>query len=260
MLFRSVNTTISLTNDIENNINKLIINIDKEEYDVLVERVESLYKSTLLKNLSSNKSAFTSVQISKGIYEAIKHFQVNDKVLFHEMKTKIDDYFLNLKIMNLSDKTIENGSELGNLWHYFLKSFLLLIIGFPIWLFGYINSFIPYKLPRFIALKITDSKAFYGALLMALGTFSFIICYGFITLLAWYFTHSILFTLSYCLALPISGFFTIFYARIARRFYYNWQFTSRFFSKQQLLIQLMSDRNNIIQELEMIKEQFDSKV
>ena len=143
---------------------------------------------------------------------------------------------------------------------YFIKSIFILIVGFPIWLFGYINSFIPYKIPRLIALKITDSEAFYGALLMSLGTFSFVIFYSLITFLVWEYTHHSLFTCCYAIALPLSGFFTIFYTRIARRLYYNWQFISRFFSKQKMLVQLMTDRNTIIEELETIAKRFKTTV
>ncbi len=256
-----IDTVKKLTENIEEGIKSLIVNIEQEEFNLLVERIESLYKPMLLKNDTSSKhNPFTGIQISKGIYEAINHFQKTDSALFQQMKTKIDDYFLNLQLLNLSDKAIEKGNQLGNLWHYFFKSMFLLIVGFPVWLFGYINSFIPYKIPRIIALKITNSEAFYGALLMSIGTFSFIIFYAITTYLSWYFVHSIAFSICYALALPLSGFFTIFYARIARRFYYNWQFISRFFSKQNLVLQLLSDRNSIINELEIIKEKYNQTI
>ena len=245
-----------LTDDIERSIKDLIIDIDKEEYDVLVKRVESLYKSKLIENSVYETETFPEIKISQRIYEAIKHFQKNDADLFHQIKTKIDDYFLNLESMSLSDKAIEKGGQLGNILQYFIKTIIILTAGFPLWLFGYINSFIPYRLPRFIALKITKSEAFYGALLMSLGTFSFVIFYSLITCLVWVFTHSPLLTTCYGIALPLTGFFTIFYTRIARRFYFNWQFISRFYSSQNLLVQLVSDRNNIIKDLEIIAEKF----
>ena len=50
--------------------------------------------------------------------------------------------------MNLSDKTIDKGGQLGNLMRYLLKSLVVLVIGFPVWLFGYVNSFIPYRIPK----------------------------------------------------------------------------------------------------------------
>ncbi|MBL4667891.1 MAG: 1-acyl-sn-glycerol-3-phosphate acyltransferase [Flavobacteriales bacterium] len=249
-----VSTAKKLTADIEENIKNLIIDIENDEYEVLVERIESLYKSQLLKN---NSGTFASVEISKGIYEAIQHYQKADAILFNKMKTKIDDYFLNLKELNISDRTLQKGSQLRNLGQYFLKSILILILGFPLWLFGYVNSFIPFKLPRTLALKITDSEAFYGALLMSIGTFSFILFYSLTTYLVWSFSESTILTLCYGIALPLSGFFTIFYARIARRFYYNWQFTSKFFSKQKVLVQLMADRNIILKELESMAKKMN---
>ena len=245
-----------LTDDIEKSIKNLIIDIDKEEYDNLVERVESLYKSKLIKISNAENEPFPEVKVTQRIYEAIKYFQKNEIDLFHDMKAKIDDYFLNLKTMNLSDKAMEKGGQLGNILQYFTKSIIILILGFPIWLFGYLNSFIPYQVPRIVALKITDSDAFYGALLMSFGTLSFILFYSVNIYLVWFFTLSPILTIAYGIALPLSGFFTIFYARIARRFYYNWQFISRFYSSQNLMVQLVSDRNQITKELENIAEQY----
>ncbi len=253
----AITTAKELTADIEKGIKNLIVDIDKQEYEVLVEKIESLYKTQLIKSTQNNEEdSFSNITASQKIYNAIRHFQKEDPIFFYKTKSKIDDYFLNLKAMNLSDKSLEKGSRQSNILSYFIKSIVFLIIGFPLWLFGYINSFIPYKIPRFIALKITDSEAFYGALLMSLGTFSFIVCYSLTALMVWIISQQPIVTLCYAIALPLSGFFTIFYARIARRFYYNWQFISKFFSSQEVLVQLMSDRNNIIQELELLTEKF----
>jgi 1-acyl-sn-glycerol-3-phosphate acyltransferase len=216
---QEIETVKKLTEDIEFGIKDLIINIDKKEYNLLVERIESLYKNRILKDTSTPiQDQFTGLKISQKIYEAINHFQKTDIVLFQQMKTKIDDYFLNLKDLNLSDKTLEKGGQFGSFWQYIISSSLILLFGFPIWLFGYINSFIPYKLPRFVALKITDSEAFYGALLMSLGTIFFVLFYSLEIFIFWKFTHLAFYTLCFGIALPLSGLFSISYVRIARRY------------------------------------------
>jgi len=120
-----------------------------------------------------------------------------------------------------------------------------------------INSYVPYKLPRIIALKITDSEAFYGALLMSLGTIIFIVFYSLEIFLIGYLSHSIIFTLIYALALPLTGFFTIYYSRFARKFYYHWTLISKFYSKRKLVTELINERESIIIELEQIKEEFN---
>jgi glycerol-3-phosphate O-acyltransferase/dihydroxyacetone phosphate acyltransferase len=245
----------NLTEDIETSIKRLIIDIDKDGLEALAEKVESLYKKELFtKSVTPNE--FEKIKISQDIYSAIKYFQKKDVTLFNEAKSKIDDYFSNLKAMGISDKSMEADNVQGNIFLYLIKRLIILTLGFPIWLFGFVNSFIPYKLPRVIALKITNSEAFYGALLMAIGTVSFTLFYSLATYLTWHFSHSFLLTICYAIALPLSGFFTIFYARIARGMFYNLRFYTRFFNKKKMMTQLISERTQIIFLLEQLKSDY----
>ncbi len=254
-----VNAVQELTKDIEDKIRNLIVAIDKHEYDELIERVESIYKTELTKTTDINESHhLTQIKISQEIVEAVKHFQHNEPKLFDDTKFRIDSYFEKLSKTNLSDKNMKQGLQNENLIVYILKSVFKLIVGFPIWLFGIINSYIPYKLPRYIALAITDSEAFYGALLMSLGTVIFVLFYCLEVLLLWFLLHSPILTVAYAIALPLSGFFTIYYARFARKFYYNWKLISSFYSKQQMVSELIEERKNIIIDLEQIREKFSA--
>jgi glycerol-3-phosphate O-acyltransferase / dihydroxyacetone phosphate acyltransferase len=246
-----------LTQEIETKIREQIIIIDKQEYDELIERVESLYKTKLIKTtrLDENKD-IAKIKISQGIVKAVKHFQQTDMVLFDNMRMKIDRYFQKLETANLSDRNIEQNTQPKNLFIYLIKSIGILILGFPIWLFGIINSYIPYKLPRFIALKVTDSEAFYGALLMSFGVLSFILFYGLEIFFLGYFSQSVIATSTFAAALILTGFFTIYYARFARKFYYNWQLISSFYNKQQIVAELIEERKNIILDFEKIHKKF----
>lgn len=248
-----------LTQNIENKIRDLIVTIDEHEYDELIERVESIYKTELIKTTPTDKGHnLTQIKISQEIAGAVKHFQKNEPKLFDDAKFRIDSYFDKLSKTNLSDKSIKQNLQSENLFVYIIKSVFKLIIGFPIWLFGIINSYIPYKLPRYIALAITDSEAFYGALLMSLGTLTFILFYSLEIVLLWVLFHSPLLTILYAIALPLTGLFTIYYSRFARKFYYNWKLISSFYSKQQMVTELIEERKNIIIELEKIKEKYNA--
>ena len=240
----------TLTNQIEVRIKNLIV--DTDEYESLVEKVESLYRNEMPFE-AEEESKFSEVKFSQDIVTGIKYFQKNDPILFHQVKTKIDDYFLTLEEVGVSDKSFQNKENLNSLRLYSLKTILILFLGFPIWLFGFINSFIPYKLPRIIALKISDSTAFYGALLMGLGTILFTVFYSIMTVLCWSFTQSFILTLAYAIALPLSGFFTIFYARIARKLYYTLKLIPKIYSDKKLIAQLIYDRSILISRLEKLR-------
>ena len=251
-------TAKTLTNTIEKSITELIVNIENTEFEILVQQIESLI-NTSSSNIKEAKSSFKTIAISQEIYASIEYYRKNDPSRFEYIKDKIDNYFKNLQAINLSDKMIADGIEQTNLWKYIAKTIAILFFGFPFWLFGYINSFIPYKIPRYLALMISKSEAFYGALIMSIGTFSFLFFYSLILYFVGIYSNSVFITFSYAIALPLCGLFTIFYARTARKFYYNWKFVARFFNKQKLVIELIATRNELIEDLYLLQKGIQKK-
>lgn len=240
----------NLTDQIEQEIKKLIVAIDKEEYDELIEQLESFYHSELIPD--NNKEE--DLKLTQEIVTAVKHYQEKDPELFDKMSWKLAVYFRKLKRTKLSDKSFNSKKDTAK--NSLVKMITTLILGFPIWLVGIINNYIPYKLPRAIALSITKDESFYGALLMSLGTFIFIIFYSIEIFLVWHFTHQLTLTIFTLIALPLIGFFTIYYSRIARRFYYNWLLVFKFNSKKKILMELIKERGEILQELEQIRKNY----
>lgn len=250
-----VNAAKNLSDKIEEELRSLIIAIDKEEHEELVERIESIYKNTLLEKEPGNK--ISDVKSSQAIIEAIDYFQQNDSVLFDQTAKKIDDYYLKLNRLNLSNKTLEKSENKIQLVIDMMGSFFTLLLGFPIWLFGITASYIPYKLPRLIALKITsEDDAFYGGLLMSLGTFCFILFYGLEIFIFWWLTKTTVLTILFGILLVASGFFTIYYARNARRFYFNLKLVGKLLNKSQLTKDLIENRKELIAVLEKLREQY----
>lgn len=248
-----VKTSRELTNKIEDSIKQLIINIDQKEHNELVEKLEIIYKTKLA--LESILPIYTSQEIVKGV----KHFQEQNNTVFKDTKFKIDNYFEKLSQLNISDKNIGKGHERPNLLFNALKSVIKLILGFPIWLAGTIHSFLPYKLTRTLALSITKEEAFYGALLMSIGTLLFVCFYSTYILLSWVIFQNPILTLVYCICLPFLGIFTIYYSRFYRRFYYNWKFFSKYYSKKQLISELIKEREIITSELELLQKSLTKK-
>jgi glycerol-3-phosphate O-acyltransferase / dihydroxyacetone phosphate acyltransferase len=247
-----ITTSNNLTNRIEGDIKKLIVAIDKHEYDELIERLESFYNTELTKT-----DKLSDLKFTQEIANAVKHYQEKDPVLFDNMNSKIDTYYRKLKRIKLSDKNFNDSHKPQSDSVYKIISILLL--GFPVWLLGFINNYLPYRLPRTIALLITKDESFYGALLMSLGTIIFVLFYSLEIFLMWHFSHHLLFTLGFGIILPIIGFFTIYYARIARRFYYNWLLIFKFNGKKKILLEVIKERAEIVADLEKIKTNYLSK-
>jgi glycerol-3-phosphate O-acyltransferase/dihydroxyacetone phosphate acyltransferase len=238
-----------LTADIEDSMRSLIINIDKSEYEELVLKVEKMVN---VKKLENNVSG------TQSIYDAIIYYQKNNIELYEQTKNKIDDYFINLDEMGISDRSLQSISDIDNIWKYTLKTIVYAFLGFPIWLFGVIHGYPPYKIAKSITPKVTDRREFYGAIGIMIGMLSFLLLYSMYLLISWLIFHSIVITLAYLVVLPITAVFCLYYARTVRKLYHNLKTSSKMFSAQQVLASLILDRNDIVSDLEKIGTDFQS--
>ncbi|MDF1673805.1 MAG: lysophospholipid acyltransferase family protein [Vicingaceae bacterium] len=247
-----IGTAKNLTEKIENDIRSLMIAVDKEENDELVERIESIYKTSLKNKTPNENEIVNDLKASQAIVEAVSYFQKTKPEVYDTMANKIDRYFLKLRRVKLSDKSLDNSTKKPNGFSNMIKASIALILGFPFWLFGFIASYIPYKLPRIVALKLTDSEAFYGALLMSLGTLFFIIFYSLEIFGFWILTQNPLFTILFGILLVLSGFFTIYYARNARRLYFNF----KLYSRKHFINELINERISLINAFDQLRTQY----
>ena len=245
-------TARDLTEKIETDIRGLMITVDKEENDELVERIESIYKTTLNNKADEENEIVKDLKSSQAIVEAVSYFQKTKPAIYDTMANKIDRYFLKLRRVKLSDKSLDNNTNQPSGFNEIFKATIALILGFPLWLFGIITSYIPYKLPRIVALKLTDSEAFYGALLMSLGTLFFMLFYSMEIIGVWLLTHNPFLTLGFGTLLVLSGFFTIYYARNARRLYFNF----KLYSRKHFVDELITERTNLIKDFEQLRTQY----
>jgi 1-acyl-sn-glycerol-3-phosphate acyltransferase len=241
-------TTRDLTSKIEASIKDLIINIDNQEHDNLVEQLELIYKTELAPD--SN----LPIDISQNIIKGIKHYQEYKPKIFNDLKLKIENYFEKLSEAKITDKNVGQNNENASLFISGLKSVFKLLLGFPFWLAGIVHSYLPYILTRTTALSITKDEAFYGGLLMSLGSILFVFFYSLFILLSWIIFQNPVISLIYSVSLPVLGIFTVYYSRFARKFYYNWKFISNLFNKTGLISELIHEREIITNELELISK------
>ena len=96
------------------------------------------------------------------------------------LKSKLEEYFKSLSNKNIKDNWVKNYAENKNL--SLLKSTLLLIIGLPIFILGFIHFFLPYIGVKTFAEKTFKRKVFWSGIKLILGhfilaLFSIILCF-----------------------------------------------------------------------------------
>ncbi|MEO8148631.1 MAG: lysophospholipid acyltransferase family protein [Bacteroidia bacterium] len=251
--FEAVNI---LTDEIRHRLEKQIIAIEDAEIDRFVKNIEIIYKSQLLKDLGySPKVKEQDFLVTKAINEQVQYFFNNQPDRVVRIKNNIDDYFKNLDRMELSDRVLKKFPGKGSLTADTLLGLFYMVIGFPVFVFGFANNFIPYKLPGTIARKIVP-REFLGSVSMLLGTLTFLLFYGFQLWLVQHYFHNVLLTLCYLIALPLSGYFAFFYWKRFTNIRGRWIIFSLFYRKTALITSIINMRQNIIDELEKGRKEF----
>lgn len=251
----------SLTENIRKHLESLIISIHDNHINELEEAVEDLYKSKLTKDLGLNKNdSEASFNLSKNITKSVSYFVESKPDFALEMLKRIKDYLNNLNRLGLTDDDLNNNHKSKSILNNSVKAFLTIIFGFPIYLFGLINNYLPFEIPGFIAERTVKQLEYRGPIAMVTGTFTFLIFYTFQIIIFWKLSKHFGFTSLYALSMPLTGIFCYWYYHEMKRIRASWILLRIFYKKSAIISKLMMERAAIIAEFDKAKEHYSVKV
>jgi len=137
-----------------------------------------------------------------------------------------------------------------------LYMYLYMIIGFPIYVFGIVTNFIPYKAPRWVAMKYNSAKSEIASIKLVVGMALFIAYYG----LGIYLFHGAVsdsaYTIVYALSLIPAGNFVLSYVRKIRRYREHLRFLTMFYQKTTIVSQIQQERKELIDFINRAKDEY----
>ncbi|MCX6310999.1 MAG: 1-acyl-sn-glycerol-3-phosphate acyltransferase [Bacteroidetes bacterium] len=146
------------TRDLEKRMAQQLIIIDDKANDELVYQLEQMFVKKWSKEEYRNPNNQTETfRISKEITHLLKECEKVESSRVTALREKVAIYFSKIKALHTRDWIVEknNLGELksgGIVFNYFI--FLLFS---PIWLFGLITNYVPYKVPYVIAKKVAKN-------------------------------------------------------------------------------------------------------
>ncbi len=246
-----------LTEDIRLQLEKLIIGINDQKTDDLANDIEMLYKHKLSKELGiSEEDKNADFTLTKNIVEAVEYYVLNDPERAEKMRVRIKEYLKNLNTIGITDADIGADQENRSLIKSSLKAFFTIILGFPLFVYGWINNILAFEIPGWITNKITPVIEYRGAIGMVLGMFTFLIFYTLQINLAWDFSHIQWLTIAYALSLPLSGMFAYWYFHEVAKMRAKWILMMVFYKKSTFVSNLITEREKLIAEFDKAKEEY----
>ena len=242
--------TNELTKKIESTIAKQMVIIENKETDILVSNIEEIYKKQLLVEFKVSKnSPISDFDVTEGIAKAVNHFYKKDADTLMKLDEDLKGYVKQLAKMGVRDHVVRDKKT-----SYFVDV-ILIVLGFPFYLFGLINNYTPYILPYMLAKKTVRKVEFFASINYGAGFFLFLIFYSLqISIVGLIFGKTIL--LYYTILLPLSAWFahslTVFMKKTKGKMALA-SFTKNKPNEAKALFEL---RERLIAELEFIKKEY----
>jgi 1-acyl-sn-glycerol-3-phosphate acyltransferase len=249
----------ALTRLIKERLENEVIITQNDEQDELAKQIEMIYKPQLFADIpAENVREEEQFLISKAIVDAVQYFEEKEPARVASFKPQIDTYLRNLKRLNLNDEVFAKTKREGNLLSGSIRSALYFLFGFPFFLYGLVNNYIPYIIPSRIAARIvrwTDTDEYTAPVMMTSGVLTFGVFYSLQTWLCYSYSN-IWVALAYLLSLPITGFFALAYARMRKYSLDRWRLLTLFYKRADLASSVVAQRAELIAELEKAKEEY----
>ena len=247
-----------LSNKIKEKLEKNIIITNDENEDEFIKNVEDIYKNELISALDLDPSIH-SFNLTKGIQEAVHHFEDLDKKWLEKLKEKVANYSHQLNSHKLEDRFLAKDKKEGkNIFRDSILRIFFLVLAAPLFIYGLLTNYIPYRLPKFIAKLLTKSDSYVGPIKMTSGIFLFPIFYA---LWIYLFHHFIghkneWWTVIFAISLPISGAFALWYTQRYLNFKSYIRLVSLFYRQPKLADKLLEERKAIIEDLDWAKDAY----
>ena len=250
----------TVTTQLRQALKKLTTTVTDQADADIVQSLETIYKKELTVDLGLDKhSKDDEFKVSKGIIRAVEWFSDNKPKWSHKMKQSITQYISILDKLKIRDDFLSTSRSKVTFGRR-LQSWFFLVFGFPVFIYGWILNYLPYKLSGILAVRAVKGHfAGLSSKKMLFGMGLFIFWYTGILVLFYNIIDNEMWTALFFLTFIPSGNFTLLYFRKAQNYGQHLRFMTIFYQKRRLLYQLIEKRLSIIHELNMAKEDYFAK-
>jgi len=249
-----------ITEKIRTNLEEAVVHIEHEEADGITRQVEKLYRAELIGDkIQTAALKQRELEMIKNISTAVKYFLQTDREKVNEVVNKIKSYFWKLDELGFSDRLVRSGRKEGSRFYYWLGELVLIILGFPLFMYGITINFLPFKVASFLSRKLVKQREYFGAIGAAAGMFLFLIWYSVLSVVTikadfvWWMNLVIIASW-----IP-SGLWCWYYIRSIRYISNRWKYIRVFRSRKGMMQDILEQRKEIISEFERIATDLRAK-
>ena len=227
-----------------------MIIIEDERLDRIIRQIEILYRSKLRDESKPHEKAPQDFYLSKDIVKAVEYHLRKNPERLSDFENRITAYLRGLKRLGIRDTQVRSSRISINLFW----SLVYFTLGFPLFLYGFVFNYLPFKLADLVVRYFNIREDFIGSIRMAGGMFIFLFMYILQATVVGFFTN-FWWALLFIITLYPAGLFTITYLKEYFQIRGTLKYLQLFLKKSDLIARIKVTRTELVAELENGREE-----
>lgn len=226
-----------LTEQVRIRLEQLLVNSAVKEDEKLTEELHAILTSKYIK--TEEKGVEGEVRLIKQIRDAVTEITVTHPWKLAEIQNLLVQIQWQLNKFEIRADFLDRRFRSRMFFRQILVSIVFLLVGLPLFLFGLIHNFIPYKVTDLLIPKMTREVEYYAPMAVLLGLVLYPLTYvGFLLIAKYGFGLDFWAQLAYFVALPFSGLFAFSFNRYLKHIAFKWKFVFLMVNNKQVMLEL----------------------
>ena len=234
----------NLTNDFRESLESLLLESQSREQDLLVDDIAEVlsFEPADVPGYDLEKN----VEEVKRINEKLNQINAETPWKMEEIQRLVSKIRWQLGQFDIKSKQLDTRVGPGVVISQLLETVFVLVFGLPLFVFGALHNFIPFKLTQFLMPKIVRDIEYYAPIAVLLGVVLYPLTYiGFVVTLNQFIHVNFWTELVYFSLMPIGGLFAYYFLREVGNITFRWNYVFLVSSQRDKLSALRSDRSRL---------------
>ena len=209
-----------LTSRFRQHLERVLVTTDSLEQEKLIDDVYDIVKDD-----KSKASVESRVEYLKQISDRIEEIQLLRPYLIEEIQSLVNQIQWQTDKLKIRQDFINKRFTMSSYTLQLLFSVIYAIVGFPVFLFGFVHSIVPFKSTDLLMPKLIKNVEYYAPIAILLGLVLYPLNYSILIWVAGMVFHlGLIAKVLYFCAMPITGMFAYYYIRFFSKTAYRWKY------------------------------------
>lgn len=229
-----------LTEKFRIHLERVLLTTESPEQEHLIEGIYSIIHANKSKDVETNSTLMIAIKNKIEEIQLVQPYILEEiQDILYRINWQSDKLKLKTDILNKRYKSRKYITQLA-------LSFAFILLGFPLFLFGFIQNILPFKLTSYLLSKLIKNVEYYAPIAILLGLVLYPLNYF---LLVYFigniFELSFIQKLVYFTSLPLSGMFAYQFVEFIQKISYKWKYIFLVINEKEAIIEIRSMRKKL---------------